>query len=264
MGAAAWSGIIIPLVIIAVLLIVIVAAIIFIKTKMQKFSMEAFGTRDFFKGMNEANKKLSETPKTVRSMTSIYKPEIIRDFPEFDYDLYVEKAKGVLRGYFNAIESKHASTVGPECSAALINHIQGIIEDLNSRGYDQHFNEVVIHSMELSRYIKNGATVDLVFSSAVGLYDYITDDKGKVVFGSEDRKKQTIYTVELVYVQDEDKMAESSETSAIGVHCPNCGAPVKTIGQKFCEYCGSGILEINTRSWKFDAVHEETRLKTAY
>lgn len=259
----AWAGIIVPLAIIAAVLLIIVAAIIFIKVKMQRFSQEAFGTKDFFKGLKETEKSLSETPKTVRAMTSVYLPSIQKDFPEFDYDMFKESAKGVLRGYFSAIESKQASLVGDNCTTALINGIQGIIEDLNSQGYDQHFNEVVIHSMEVARYIKNGATVNIVFNAAVGLYNYITDDKGKVVFGSEDKKKQTIYVVELVYVQDADKMTVGGG-DAIGVHCPNCGAPVKNLGQKFCEYCGSGIMEVNVRSWKFDAIHEETRFKTAY
>ena len=40
----------------------------------------------------------------------------------------------------------------------------------------------------------------------------------------------------------------------LGLSCPHCGAPVRNLGQKFCEYCGSGVIEVNTRVWKFNSV----------
>ena len=42
------------------------------------------------------------------------------------------------------------------------------------------------------------------------------------------------------------------------MNCPNCGAPVKTLGEKFCQFCGTAIKEINIRSWKFNSVNEQT------
>lgn len=260
-----WGGITVPLIIAAAALIVVLVCVFIIKRKIQKFSMEAFGTKSFLQGYKERKRMLSETPKSVRSMTPIYLAQITSDFPEFDYDLYREKAMSVLRSYFVSIAGKDTSNLTEECSLTLKNNVQGIIEGLNSRCYTQHFDEVAIHSMEICRYIKNGATVNIIFNSAVGLYNYITDDRNndKIVFGSEEEKLQTVYNVELVYVQDADKMNVYSG-DAVGIHCPNCGAPIKNLGIKFCEYCGTGVTEVNFRSWKFDAVHEETRLKTAY
>ena len=75
---------IIPLAVIAGLLAVIIGAGFYIKSKVSKFSREAFGTSDFFKGYNEQKKKLSETPRSVHSATGIYLPQIHKDFPEFD------------------------------------------------------------------------------------------------------------------------------------------------------------------------------------
>lgn len=262
-GSTALYGAIVPLVIIAVLLIIIVAAVIFIKVKMSKFSQEAFGTKDFFRGVKEMERKTAETPRSIRSMTQIYLPQIHKDFPEFDYALYAEKTRSVLLSYCNAITAKDASALKEECSPALVNHVTAIIESLNERGYRQSLIEPVIHGVEIARYLKNGATVTILFNAAVGLYDYIEDDKGKVVFGSRDTKKQALYEIELVYIQDVDKL-NTDFGNALGVHCPNCGAPVKTIGQKYCEYCGSGIMEINTRSWTYDAVYEQTNRKKPY
>ena len=52
--------------------------------------------------------------------------------------------------------------------------------------------------------------------------------------------------------------------SAIGINCPNCGAPVKNLGQKYCDYCGTGIREINVRSWSFESVKEERTVARPY
>lgn len=262
--------VIVVLAIIAGLLLVIVGAILYIKHKLSQFSREAFGTRSFLKGIHqlrgevkEMDHTIAETPKSLRALTKIYLPQIEKDFPEFDYDLYANKSESVLRSYFNAINAKDVSLLTEECSLTLKNNVQGIIEDLNVRGYDQTFNEVAIHGMEIAQYNKSGSTVTILLNAAVGCFDFITDRSGKVVFGSRDKKKQAVYDIELIYVQDVDKMGVYND-DALGVHCPNCGAPVKTLGQKFCEYCGSGIQEVNVRSWSFDSVKEQTVRKTAY
>ena len=32
--------------------------------------------------------------------------------------------------------------------------------------------------------------------------------------------------------------------------CPNCGAPMKGLGQQICEYCGSPVVPVDTRVWR--------------
>ena len=49
-----------------------------------------------------------------------------------------------------------------------------------------------------------------------------------------------------------------------GKFCPNCGAPIKNLGHKFCDYCGTSIVEVNVRSWKFDSVKEQTVQRRQY
>ena len=49
----------------------------------------------------------------------------------------------------------------------------------------------------------------------------------------------------------------SHKTSII--RCPHCGAPVKTLGQKQCEYCTSGLEDINLKSWFISSYKEDKR-----
>ena len=69
-----------------------------------------------------------------------------------------------------------------------------------------------------------------------------------MVYGSRDMKTQSVYETELVYIQNVDMVANGSE--GLGINCPNCGAPIKNLGQKFCEYCGTGITEINITEYR--------------
>lgn len=255
--------IIIPLAVIAGLLLVIVGAGFFIKSKLSSISRQAFGTDDILKGYKEQKRKLSETPRSVQSMTNIYLPQIQRDFPDFDYDDFKTKAKAALIAYFNAISTGSIETLPKDIMTnALVDHIVEINEALAANGQKQHFIEPVIHACEIGRYIKSGGTVTIRFNTSVGLYSFIEDESGKVINGDKEDKLQTVYEIDLIYLQDADKMGVYGES--LGLTCPNCGAPVKNLGMKFCEYCGSGIVEVNSRVWKFNAINEQTKRRTAY
>lgn len=252
---------IMPLIIIAVIIIIILVAVIAIRNKIRQISRSMFGTNSFIEGINQQKEQMSETPRSLHSMTSIYLPNILRDFPEFDCELYKNKAKSLLRSYFTALSTKKALALTEECSLTLKNYVQGIIEDLTSRNVKQVFSQVVMHDVEIARYIKNGATVTIVFVISVGCYNYIEDENGNVVFGDKNIKQQSVYEVGLVYVQDVDKVQNAE---SLGINCPNCGAPIKNLGNKFCEYCGTSIIEVNTRAWKFDSVKEQTTQRRQY
>lgn len=241
--------------------IAIFIAVFRLVKKIRRVSRSLFGTDSIIEGISKQKTQMSETPRSLHAMTSVYLPQILRDFPQFDYELYKNKAKSLLRSYFTAIETKKSTALAEECSQTLKNNVQGIIEDLNSRNVKQFFNQCVIHDVQISRYIKTGATVTIVFVLSVGQYAYIEDESGKVVFGDKTLKHQTVYEVGLVYVQDVDK---AGAESGLGINCPNCGAPIKNLGVKFCEYCGTGIVEINERAWKFNSVNEQTTGRKAY
>ena len=85
---------------------------------------------------------------------------------------------------------------------------------------------------------KDGKTVTILFNTSVGHYDVTRNEQGKIVSGSEEKKRQTVYDVALVYAQDVAKMSSYNAT-ALGINCPNCGAPYE--GGKFCQSCGSKL-----------------------
>lgn len=241
---------------ILVTIIVVGIVVLVVVRKVREISRSLFGTSNLAEGINEQKQRLSETPRSLHGMTSIYLSQIKNDFPEFDYELYVSKAKSLLRSYFTAVSTKNSFALTEEYSLTLKNYVQGIIEDLNSRNVSQHFDEIVIHDVQIARYIKDGKTVTILFEISVGYYSYSTDESGKIVFGDNSMKNQAVYEIGLVYVQDVESM--NTHGDALGINCPNCGAPIKNLGHKFCEFCGTSVVEVNERAWKFNSVREQT------
>lgn len=255
-------GLIVTLVLIAAAAIAIAVAVYKIKHGIRQISRTMFGTDSFAQGINNQKMEMSETPRSLQAMTGLCLPRIQRDFPEFDYDDYKQKSETVLRSYMNSIEEKNPKLLYGECSTALKDSVKSIITDLSNRGYKQNYDDIVIHRTEISRYTKDGATARILFVSSVGSYTYTTDSSGGVVYGSRDMKTQSVYETELVYIQNVDMVANGNE--GLGLNCPNCGAPIKNLGQKFCEYCGTGITEINIRAWKFSSIREQTNATRPY
>lgn len=83
--------------------------------------------------------------------------------------------------------------------------------------------------------------------------EYYYEDTGQSQ--PDNRKTQTRYDMELVYIQDLTKVKDLA--TAVGVTCPNCGAPITRLGSKFCEYCGTGITPVDVRVWKLHRVQGE-------
>lgn len=254
MSQALYSFIV-PLAIIAVLAVIILVIFLYIRGKLRRFSQEAFGTKDFVKAAKEIEKS-SESARAIHGMTDIYLPLIQKDFPDFDYEVFSGRVEGVLKSYFAAITARDVSKLTPDCSDSMKNTTLGIVRQLEANNYTREISDVTIHQTEIARYEKDGKTVTILFNSSVGHYDVTRNAQGKIVAGSDEKKRQTVYDVALVYAQDVAKMSSYNAT-ALGINCPNCGAPVTNLGNKFCEYCGTGIREINVRSWSFEYVKDE-------
>ena len=74
-----------------------------------------------------------------------------------------------------------------------------------------------------------------------------------MVEGTKERKEQTKYNVELMYIQDADTVEIDN---AVGTTCPHCGAPIKNLGNMVCEYCGSSVTPINIKVWTLHKYYE--------
>ena len=222
-----------------------------ITNKIRRFSQTLFGTSDFVEGWNRQADVLAETPKSVSSMTRLMEPQISRDFPEFSWEEFKHKAENMLTSALLAISANNPGKL-VEASEDVRKQVTNIIEDNRLNGIGETYSEIEIHQTEIANYTKADGKCVITIQSAVGYMHYKMRD-GKVIAGDKNRKTQTKYNMELVYIQDSDL---TTLDNAVGTKCPSCGAPVKNLGHKFCEYCGLRITPVNVKVWSLHKFYE--------
>ena len=255
------STTLILLIIALILILVIIAVIAYwdnkIKQKVSDISRAAFGTSSVLEGIDQMQKDYAGTPKSVAAMTSVYLPNIIRDFPHFQFDEMREKAQNALCSYLLAVSSENASLL-QEGNSDLRNKLDNQIQILKQQNMHEHFEGVRIHRTEISAYRKAGGRCIITFQSGVEYIHYVMDQNRNVVKGNRDSIFQSKYDVDLIYIQDRN-LVEDQKESSLGLNCPNCGAPLTMLGAKECEYCGSPVVELNIHVWSFGEIREITR-----
>lgn len=213
---------------VAVFILFLVFAYWFIKFKIRRI-LDNFG----FTGMNlkdvieQARLEDENTPKSISGMERIYLRQIKKDFPDLNINQLKRKSEKVILDCYNAIEDKN--------STGLKGKLKGFVEDMirDYKGKDVHFNEITFHNTVVSDYRKENGICTIKFSSAFQYYLVVDGNSKKV----QDRVK-----TEFIYIIDENKVPASKKV--LGIHCPNCGSPIKNLGEKKCDYCGGAVREL--------------------
>lgn len=258
------NGLSLETIIAIIYLIVIIAVIISVwvivhkvRKKIRQYSLSLFGTKSFIKGYADNTASLDESPRSLNGMTDVCLPNIVRDFPEFNYNEVRTKAEMLVKAYLNSIEAENASALNDEqVSSSLIDKVQNIINDLRSQGKHIFYDDIVIYNTEISDYTTGNGRCIIKLQSSVGCINYMKDQNGNIINGDKNHKRQAVYQCDYTYIQDMQKLRENGQYESYSLSCPNCGAPIINLGAKFCEYCGTGIKEINIKSWKFTNIEE--------
>ncbi len=217
----------------------------------------------------------SQKPRSISDMTSVYAPSIARDFPDLNLKQLISSAGDKLCAALYAImegtsdgsglpssaagfsgdeslsgESGHDGYLYLGATSAFAAQIQRQIEALTAEDKNEYFERVRIHKTGIKSYTKNAGTCSITLQTAIEYLHYITQN-GVVVSGSRQTVEQARYDISLIYVHDESMLA-SSQTTAVSVTCPNCGAPARGLGLRACEYCGSALETIDIRIWRIN------------
>lgn len=254
-------GIIIGIIIILVLILTVMGIAYYayrrIKKKIQTFSMQTFHTPDLMPTLMQAMQTSGEesdyTPKSVSAATSVYLPNIMKEFPDFHYDEMKRRAENVLTSYLRSLDELDASCL-TEGTSELENKLKLQIGMLRDAGKNEHYQNVKIHRTEIYNYRKTKGRCSVIFQSSVQ-YNFWAQKGSQVTEGARDRLYQRKYNVELIYIQDRE-VVENFADSGMAMNCPNCGAPLPKLGAKKCAYCDSPVVEFNIRTWNFSDVQQ--------
>lgn len=195
--------------IVVAMLLIVVIAVVKIRRRMRRFlnSAEVCLVRELVRSAQNGELQQEEQPKSLGGMTSIYLPQILRDFPEFNWEEMREMVERAVKEYLGQVP------------------------------------DVRIHRTVISGYQKHGGNSTVICETAA---QYTCKEQS----GEPAHTVQTACVTELVYTYDQSKNPET----AAAITCPNCGAPVRRLGIKQCEYCGSILKVDNLEIWKVNRV----------
>ena len=246
-------GIIVILVLLLILAAIIYGAFVYIRDRVRTYSKCILGSPSVCEGIKNRQREVSATPKSVASATRLYLPSIMKDFPEFHYDEMKGRAENVLTSFLRSVDAQNNSIL-TEGTNELKDKLLMRIEALRREGKKEHFQNIRIHRTEIQQYRKVKGRCSVVFQSAVECKHYLEKD-GKIIKGSNQLLEQSKYNVELIYIQDREQIEDLGD-AGLALNCPNCGAPLSSLGAKTCEYCGTPIIEFNIKTWNFSDVKE--------
>jgi len=227
--------------VIAVFIITIAIMIFIIQFKARSFLKDIFNTTSFKEALEKSDIEASEVPKSVSSMDNLYLSRLKNDFPDLNVNELKSNCEKVIIDTLNAIENKDK-----ECMLAsekINSYIKTKIDDLkeNSVIYDH----IKIHKTVIHKYERNDSVATLELASSLEFFYKKNTEVGK--------KIQTRYRCEYVYIIDSSKLGN---IKSLGLNCPNCGAPIKTLGHKYCEYCNTGVIDIVKKNWNINNIRE--------
>lgn len=234
----------------AVVLFVAIICLVIVQ-KIKSVSRTFFGTEDIRKGLEQTAREVSLTPRSVSGMTRLMEPQIMRDFPDFSWPEFRDKAENMLTSALLAVSAGNIDKLR-EASADIREQIANQIDANKQAQMQEIYKDIKIHQTEISNYHKDNGKCIITIQSAVQYYHYKISS-GQLVEGSRDRLKQTKYNIQLLYIQDE-RLTEIN--NAVGTTCPNCGAPVRNLGAMTCEYCGLAVTPINIKVWSLHKIEE--------
>lgn len=192
------------------------------------------------------------TPKHTPGMTKLLIPKIVKDFPNFNEKELFNKVETSLLLIFNSLENK--KLLNNEELVLIKEKLKETINDMKENNISEKYYDIKFHNHALKYYKKDSSTLNITVSTSLE-YFYEKKQNDKIIKDHTKYKKQTLYTVDFIYIFDPNKI--NKYQNLIGINCPNCGAPVKDLGNKVCRYCSSGLEDINLKSWHIALYKEE-------
>ena len=165
--------------------------------------------------------------KTVFGATSIYLPLVRRDFPDFHNSDAVAAVKTLVCEFLAIRYEGRQSFEKSIVSEGLIAMID--------RQPGHTVNDESVHQVAMSNYVKSLECATITYQASVG---YLLD-------GNRVEERYAVeYTMSL-----RDEYGEKK-----ALVCPQCGGAYTSTSQKFCAFCGSGIVRDTVKSWRFTSI----------
>lgn len=215
--------------------------IIGIKNKISHISKQVYGTSNILEGFKKQEEELAETPKSVSSLNEVILPKIKKDFPNFNFNEMISIAESGLRTYFESLSASKLKEIS-NSTPKFNEKVSSIIEDCLKKNIK--YESFKIHRTVINSYQNKNGICTITFQSAIEYY--LLKDGSK-------KRIQDRFSTDMIYIYDDTDIEEGY---GISLNCQNCGAPIKKLGIKSCPYCGTGVVDLMSKTWKVNNIYK--------
>lgn len=226
------------------LIIVFVTIYIVIKIKLRNFKRKYFATTDLKSILQQEKMMDEEIPKSLSSLDNLYLEQIEKDFPQLNINELKSEAERIILQCYRAIEKKDIKYL-KEDNAKIKEFVINKIKD--TKDLHLSYKDMKIHKTVISKY-ENRKSISTIYFQTAFQYQYKEKNTEYIL-------KQDRITTEYIYIINESKLPKNIR--AIGLNCPNCGAPITTLSHKTCSYCGSQIIDIVKKSFTINNIENK-------
>lgn len=225
-------------------IIILISFLLFVyfyfRYKFRKIAKHYLGTTDIKKVLEKAELENENTPKSLGSMDSIYLENLKHDFKDININELKRLAESVILEIFNCLQTKDLSKLSTK-NEKIIAYVKNKLNDFQ----DTDISNMKIHQTVLNKYEKEKGIATIYLATS---FEYFKKENGIK------KKVQKRIKTEYIYVIDSNQVKGSLK--ALGLNCPNCGAPIKSLAKKVCSYCQTGIVDLVKKSFVLNDIYE--------
>ena len=215
-------------------LVVALIIYLFIKRMMNKAGISLESIKNMKEELEEEE---AGREKQISGMTNVFLPQILKDFKEFNLDEIYLLTESSLRSIFNAIEKKDRNILNTKDFNLINKKMKLQLEDLIDSDIIYKYDDINFHRHAIKSYVNSGGVAKLEISSS--LEYYYSKSKNGAILHHNKYKEQVCCVTTFVYIADET--AYTKDIDVYGLNCPNCGAVVRALHKKECNYCHTAL-----------------------
>ena len=225
-----------------ILILFLIFVYFYFKFKLKKITKEYFGTTNLKKALELSKINEDDTPKSLGSMDSLYLERFKHDFPNSNINELKRLSESIILEIISCIENKDIDKLNNK-NEKIISFVKSKINDLENK--EVKYSNVHIHNTVLNKYEATDAIATIYLATSFEYYKKID---------SETKKIQNRVKTEFIYIIDSSKVEENIKS--LGLNCPNCGAPIRSLNHKSCSYCKTGVVDLVKKEFVLNDISE--------
>ena len=226
---------------VVVLIVFLLIVYFYFKLKINGLLKKYYGTTNLKIVLETVETTEQETPKSLGSLDCLYLNNLQKDF-NLNINELKRLAEGNILEILEAIEKKDLEVLNNK-NEKILAFVKRKINDYQDESVS--FQKVKIHNTVLNKYEKSDGIATIYLATSL---EYIRK------IGNNQKKIQNRIKTEFIYIFDDSKVKDSLKS--LGLNCPNCGAPIRSLHHKKCAYCKSIVMDFFKKTFVLNDVKE--------